>query len=242
MESGKKFDEMTPEEIDDLCERLDEYQSRWEEEHPNVGYHRFVEIKLPPDARFEFNVGDLRVPCRDILTWAAQACPEEAPKLIGIRDQFYAGDEEDDHEFGFDGADPNVPTPEQLAIKRVERARLAAQREAKAREIIEAEARNVASAAESGAFFEPARRAVAPERLALRNKHKELDAAWDEFVIQREAWTPEQRKQLEETARARLEAREAELFEESLDIERRYEALLDEAFKDEEAEKSKRIA
>lgn len=61
---------------------------------------------------------------------------------------------------------------------------------------------------------EQARKAVAPDRLALQNKYNELDRAWDDFVIQRETWTPEQRERLEEMARSRLEAKDVQaLFE-----------------------------
>ncbi|TJV20512.1 MAG: hypothetical protein E5Y04_32060 [Mesorhizobium sp.] len=228
--------DLEPQQLENWYKSMDRRQKKYEREHRNVGYHRSVTIKFPMDGRFEFNIGDLTVPCRQILTWAAKEYPDISESVLGIRDQFYAGDEWEDHNFEFDGADPNVPTREDLAIKRVERAKSAPERAAKARDWLEDG--GTSCQAEWDAFAAPARKAVAEQRLALQKMDQELDLAWEEFIVERENWTPPQREKLEAASRAKLDARAAELHAKRTNVEERYEALLSDLIRAEKEEKA----
>ncbi|RUV40266.1 MULTISPECIES: hypothetical protein [unclassified Mesorhizobium] len=231
MQTGKKISDMSHDEFEAFVARMQKAQDDYIEAHPNVDYDRFVTLHLPMDARFEFNVGDLAVSARELLTMLAEKDPDMAETAVAIRNEFYAGDDTNDHVgLGFDPPDPNRPSREELAEKRRARAKLKPERDAEIRKFFELHERSDESHDEWAAIAAPARAAVAAERLAVRHRSKALDRDWDAFVIQRETWPPEQRERLEQEARTRLKQQEDELDRESQRVADKYSDLLDQAY------------
>ncbi|RWN01049.1 MAG: hypothetical protein EOR86_04135 [Mesorhizobium sp.] len=231
MEAGKKIDDMDHDEFEAFFARMQKAEDDYINAHPNIDYDRAITLNLPLDARFEFNVGDLEVSARDLLTMLAEKDPHMAETAIAIRDELYAGDDDNDHVgFGFDPPDPNRPTREELAEKRLARAKLVPEREAAIRTLLEFQERSDKSNKEFEAITASARAPVAPERLHFGNDPRSSSRGWDVFVLQRESWPPEKRESLKQEARARLKEKEDELDRESQRVADKYSDLLDQAY------------
>lgn len=231
MKTGKKISDMDHDELEAYVTRMQKRHDDYTNKHPNVDYERAVILNLPMAARFEFNVGDLAVSARELLTMLAEKDPDVADTAIAIRDEFYAGEDTNDYVgFGFEPPDPNLPSREELAEKRLARAKLVPERDAQIRKFFEVHERSDERDVEWDAITAPIRAAVAAEQLAIRQRSKALDRDWDTFVIQREAWPPELRARLEQEARARLKEQEDELDRERRRVTDKYCDLMDRAY------------
>lgn len=87
-------------EVDTLMDEMEALSSENESDQ-NSGsvrsYERDVTIYLPQEAGVCFGVTYITVPARMVLTALAQYDPESSERLLGIRDAFYFGDEEEDY-------------------------------------------------------------------------------------------------------------------------------------------------
>lgn len=181
---------------------------------PDDDYSRTVQIFFPREASACHGTAGIEVTARDLLTWCAAARPENADKLIAIRDGFYSDRDEDYAEPDLSGDTWGPHGPEQRAMARVAHAKGEAERLARraaikaefARDEAETARRDTEDAIKWAAFFEE-RAKLKNEKEALYDRANELDRQWEQFVIGRETWGDDRA--------AREDARRAELTEES---------------------------
>lgn len=165
-------------------------------EEKGAQYERVLSFCFPEDIQNEFNIRYLEVPVRKLLQWAAAELPDDAEILNAIRDEYYGGDESEDHEFGvaeftFRNTPPSI---EEMAIKRIARAAGRKERDVRRLEF-EIEQAEQAIRDSEWQIDQLEGRATAFERYMERTKsdraefgemYGELHAAWDTFVAERQ--------------------------------------------------------
>lgn len=166
------------------------------DEEKGVQYERVLSFRFPEDIQNEFNIRYIEVPVRKLLQWAAAELPDDAETINAIRDEYYGGDEPEDHEFGvpewnFNNAPPTI---EELSIKRVARAAGRNERDARRLqyEIQHAEQairdcdwqidRLEGRLGQFDKYMEDRKK----DRVAIGEQYSELHAAWDTFVVERQ--------------------------------------------------------
>ncbi|EHK53638.1 hypothetical protein [Allomesorhizobium alhagi] len=169
-------------------------------------YERAVTIEVPDDAADIHDISYISVPIRDVLTWFAENNPEVAERVLQLRDDFFAGDREQDYGHYVSPSTRRFMTPEERAVARVARSK---GREARA-------AQRAALEADSEAYdeaermmwrpFKKEREALEREREAHWERAAALDAEWEDFALERETWDND-RQTREEARRAELQAK-----------------------------------
>lgn len=172
-------------------------------------YERHAVIELPVMAGHEYHAALLSVPIKKILEWLAEWDPSQADVLLGIRDDFFSGDHEDDYSWMID---PPMffPSMEDRAILRaaraanktardLERARLERDED----ERLLNEAADLAAQREMWRPFAEECRVIETEIAQHQARVRNLFAEWDRFIVERESWG-EDRSAREEAERIRL--------------------------------------
>jgi hypothetical protein len=208
-----ELDQFLTKDIDEDINQVDE-----NDEDANIGldesrsiddYERHAVIELPVMAGYEYHAALLSVPIKKILEWLAEWDPSEADVLLGIRDDFFSGDHEDDYSWMID---PPMffPSMEDRAVLRAARAAHKTARDLE-RARLEREEHERLSNEEADLNAQRAMwRPFAAERLAVeaeiaghQARVRKLFAEWDRFIVERESWG-EDRSAREEAERTRL--------------------------------------
>lgn len=165
------------------------------------GYTRRVRIPIPIDAADIYDIGEIEVSIRMVLTALAADCPRKAASVTALRDDFFGGDHEDDYDWScMKRAEPDMGW-ELRAELAVERRRGAAKRAA-ARAKLEAEAASIveqqaafcvgSGAAHLAADVENEIMAISVECEIVETLQRALEAQWQAFVLERHHYTDEQ--------------------------------------------------
>src|SRR5690606_34245942 len=127
-------------------------------------------------------ISHMHISVRNLLTWFVMHNPSEQARIVALRDDFYAGDSEDDYSYQIDpGDDPSV-TAEDRALARAARMETRAERdEARAEITAEYEAGDRIER-EVWAPFLADRRVLEAERETHWQRADALDAEWDGVV------------------------------------------------------------
>ncbi|MER8857021.1 hypothetical protein NKI09_05080 [Mesorhizobium sp. M0757] len=159
-------------------------------------YDRTIWIKFPEEIRALYFLGDIEIPIRRLLKWAAAELPDDATTINEIREEYYGGDQSEDHDFGvseFCFRNP-PPTIEQTAIKRV--ARAAGREERGARRLCFEIAQAEQAIRDSAWQIDQLEGRSTPldthmekcnkDRVEIGEMYGELHDAWDKFVAERQ--------------------------------------------------------
>lgn len=235
-------DKLSTAEQDELQSILDEIDSlpdgdlETDDEREAGDYPRYVVIDLPEEAAAEWGLGEFHVSKRRILEWFAADRPEEAGRVLGLRDSFFAGDHEEDYYLSAEPA-TFMRSEEERAVARVARAATRPERDRKRRELEREHQDDLAARrahdAKINAMWLPfaeEQRALDVEKEALRKRWAKLPDEWDRFVIERET-SGDDRAIREAAERARLEAIENELKAELGKIDQKMFELADRVHK-----------
>jgi hypothetical protein len=196
---------------DDVLAELDALPDCCEEESDQDGYSRIVSIDFPIEVGHLYGVSSISVSVRDLLTWFAAGHPDESKLALNIRDDFYAGNSEEDHCYYVDPSRYMPPTFEEMAVLRVALDKGRRGRALK-REALEADA-EANRAAETAIWlpFQAEREALQAEQQVLFQRRALLEGKWEGFVVEREAWGND-RPAREAEKRAELELEEEALL------------------------------
>jgi hypothetical protein len=173
-------------------------------------YEREILIHFPPEASIVHNVEYIAIPIRNVLTWFGEAHPEDAERLLRLRDDFYGGD--DDLDYGHEVEHSHIfVSPQVQAEITLNRQRTLPKR-LKARAEIEAEMRSEEKS--HTILWEP----FLKERRAVEERHKRLCALRDAYDAE---WLCLASAVEEIAAKPRLAERavELELREKALELE-----------------------
>lgn len=149
-------------------------------------YRRTVTIEFPDDASILYDISHVEVPIRMVLDRILQEeyCP--AADVAGLRDDYYGGDREEDHDLEcFPGP---TCTWEERAELQVARKRSAGER-ANARARVEARRSSLCSDEDLRAKFPNELAAIEIERELIVALLKVVEARWQVFVLERDRLT-----------------------------------------------------
>ena len=184
-------------------------------------YSRTVSIPLAKDVADLHEMFQINVPTGWILDkLAATAKPEDAAKLIAIKNDFYSGEPEDDAEWSYYGGfNPDVSW-ERLAELKLERRRIVGERARARAKLVGQAASDSDREAAHWEHFQDERAAVDVEREIIAGLWTVHEAKWRAFVLERETLTPDVAAQ-----------RRTELLEEAEQIQKRDERAADSFYK-----------
>ncbi|UVK40993.1 hypothetical protein LHFGNBLO_002533 [Mesorhizobium sp. AR10] len=159
-------------------------------------YDRTIWIDFPEEIRVLYHLGDIEIPIRKLLKWAAAELPDDAATINEIREEYYGGDQPEDYDFGVsEFCFRNFPpTIEELAIKRVARAAGRKQREAlrlalencEAEEAIRSRDWQIDQLESRSSPFDNYMERTKNDEAEFGEMYRELHEAWDSFVVERQ--------------------------------------------------------
>lgn len=184
-------------------------------------YSRTVSIDLAQDAADLHEIYRINASIGSILGWlAATAKPEDAAKLLAIKNDFYSGEPEDDAEWSYYGGfNPDVSW-ERLAELKLERRRIVSERARARAKLVGQPVSEGDREAAHWEHFQAERAAVDVEREIIAGLWTVHEAKWRAFVLERETLTPDVAAQ-----------RRTELLEEAEQIQTRDERAADNFYK-----------
>ncbi|MES0073308.1 hypothetical protein [Mesorhizobium sp. M0058] len=166
------------------------------DEEKGVQYERVLSFRFPEDIQNEFNIRYIEVPVRKLLQWAAAELPDDAETINAIRDEYYGGDEPEDHQFGVSEFTfrNTPPTIEEMAIKRVARAAGRKERDARrlgfeigqAEQAIRDSEWQIDQLEGRSTPLEIHMEQCNKDRAEIGAMYGELHDAWDKFVAERQ--------------------------------------------------------
>lgn len=159
-------------------------------------YNRLLEFRFPTAIQILFHINYIDIPVRKLLRWAAAELPDDAETINAIRDEYYGGDEPEDHEFGVSEFTfrNTPPTIEEMAIKRVARAAGRKERDARrlgfeigqAEQAIRDSEWQIDQLEGRSTPLEIHMEQCNKDRAEIGAMYGELHDAWDKFVAERQ--------------------------------------------------------
>lgn len=184
-------------------------------------YPRRISIPVPPAASYIYGISNIEVPVRLILTALAADCPRGAATIAAMRDDFFGGDHEDDHEWATSGGcEPDIGWEKRAELAVLRRLGFAQRDAARAALLSEAASRSnhhrpfpvAFEAAPISDEVENEIKAIEVEFEIVETLQRALALDWQAFVLERHHYTNEQ-----------ADRRRAQLLEKAQDLKMRDE-------------------